>query len=189
MENVALYFGHVGACCAWPMEAYRPDDLPPEDHVAIRARLVRDARRDGLGEDAAEEAGSQFYAEWLGRAWGRRGIPRGDHARAYYSIRAYARKSHWHGFTGERRQSRSKRIERGSDGLPVKRSVWKACQAYLAMRERLRERNYPLPSDPACAMDRLRFAPALRRKAERIARRHGMTLEAMVRVACGFAAE
>jgi hypothetical protein len=185
--SMQVYFGHIGARCAWPMETYNPADLPPEDHAAIQERFTRDARRDGLSDDAAEEAGSVFYLHWLERKWASRQIPRGDHARAYYSVRAYARRSAWHGFTGERRQSGSKRIERGSDGKPVKRSVGKVALAVIEARERARARANYTPAMVAEAVERIATSPALGRKARTLAQRIGSPdVRTLVREACGF---
>jgi len=190
MENASLYFCHTGASCLWPMEPYDPADLPGEDHAAIREKLVRDARRDGLGEEAAEEAGSQFYAHWLGRNWGALKIPRGDHARAYFSVRAYARKSHWHGFTGQRRAARGKRIPLGSDGKPVRMTVRAIAEGEIQARERARERAAYTPPMVAEAVERIAHSPALGRKAYRLAKRLGLPgVRELVREACGFAAE
>jgi hypothetical protein len=172
------------------MVPYDPSDLPGEDHLAIMEKLVRDARRDGLGEEAAEEAGSQFYAHWLGRNWGARQIPRGDHARAYFSVRAYARKSGWHGFTGNRRQSVAKRVPRGSDGKPVKMSVGKIAEEKIQARERAKARAQFTPASVAEAVERIAHSPAFGRKAYRLAKRLGLPgVRELVREACGFSAE
>lgn len=180
----------IGSFSHYPKQAYRPADLPAEYHMSLRQRIVRAARWWGLEEEAAEEAGSQFYAHWLGRNWGESDIPRGDHARAIASVLAYAKRSHFHGFTGQRRNARGKRVERGSDGLPVKVSVQKACQSELAMRERLRERCNPTPESVAVAVERIATAPAHSRKAYRLAKRLGLPgVRELVREACGFAAE
>lgn len=180
----------VGQSCKWPMEAYNPHDLSPEGHEAIRQRIIRAAKWWGMDDDSAEEAGSQFYAHWLGRKWGTTGIGRGDHFRAVASILAYAKRSHFHGFTGQRRQARGKRVERGSDGLPVRVSVRKACAAELAQRERLRERNNPTPESVAVAVERIAKTPMHSKKAYRLAKRIGLPgVRELVREACGFAAE
>ena len=190
MERVEIYFGHNGARCAWPMEAYDPHDLPAEDHAAIQERFYRDARRDGLGEDDAREAASQFYLHWLAREWGRLRIARGDHARAYYSVRSYARRSFWHGFTGQRRQARGKRIPRGSDGLPVKMSVKKVAEWEIQAREKARERAGYTPAMIAEAVERIAKSPSLGRKAYRLAKRIGLPgVRELVQQACGMAAE
>ena len=190
MERIEIYFAHNGAGCAWPMEAYDPTDLPGEDHAAIQERFYRDARRDGLGEDDAREAASQFYLHWLARNWGSRNIPRGDHARAYYSVRAYARKSGWHGFTGNRRQSVAKRVPRGSDGKPVKMSVAKIAAERIQAREMAKARAQFTPASVAEAIERIGNSPKLGRKAYRLARKIGLPgVRELVREACGFAAE
>ena len=190
MQPISLYFAHTGACCEWPMVPYDPTDLPPEDHATIRERLVRDARRDGLGEEAAEEAGSQFYAHWLARQWAKLKIPRGDQARADYTVRAYARKSHWHGFTGQRRAARGKRVPLGSDGKPVKMTVRAIAEGEVQARERARERSQFTPASVAEAVERIAKSPALGRKAYRLAKRIGLPgVRELVREACGFAAE
>lgn len=179
----------TGSYSVFPRQAYTPADLTVEGHLALRERIRRAAIWWGMDEEAAEEAASQFYAHYLGRNWGTTDIPRGDHARATASILSYAKLSHFHGFTGQRRQARGKRVERGSDGLPIKRSVRKACAAELAQRERMRQRNLPLPQDAAVGLERIQASPALRRKAERLAQRLGVSVDAMIREACGFAAE
>jgi hypothetical protein len=180
----------IGSYSHYPRQAYRPADLPAEHHVALRARIVRAARWWGMEDEAAEEAGSQFYAHWLGRSWGKSDIPRGDHARSFASVLAFAKRSHFHGFTGLRRNARGKRVERGSDGLPVKVSIPKACAAELAMRERLRERCNPTPESVAMAVERIAKTAAHSRKAYRIAKAIGLPgVRELVREACGFAAE
>lgn len=180
-------FSGVGSYCAWPMEAYRPNDLPAAWHEDVRQRFYRDARRDGLGEEAAEEAASAFYAHWLGRNWGKRHIPRGDHARAYYSVRAYALKSAWHGFTGERRQARGKRVPRGSDGQKLKISVKKVCAGEIAARERIRAKANPTPESVAMAVERIGKTPKHAGKAHRLAKSLGLPgVRELVREACGF---
>lgn len=180
----------VGSTCNYPREAYRPADLPVHLHMAWRERIVRKALWWGMAEDAAEEAGSQFYAHWLGRNWGKTDIPRGDHGRAFASVLAYAKRSHFHGFTGQRRQARGKRVERGADGLPIKATIMKACAAELAQQERMRERNNPTPDSVAMACERIAHAPAHGRKAYRLAKRLGLPgVRELVREACGFAAE
>ena len=183
-------FNTVGSSCPYPMQPYNPADLEPGQHTAVWEGLRLSALRDGLSEDAAEEAASQFYAHWLGRKWGKLKIPRGDHARAFYSVRAYARRSFWHGFTGQRRQARGKRVPMGSDGKPVKVSIQKACAAELAMRERLRERCNPTPESVAVACERIGRTPVHSRKAYRLAKRLGLPgVRELVREACGFVGE
>jgi len=183
-------FYAVGSYSVYPRQTYNPADLPPEGQVALRERIVRAAKWWGLDDDAAEEAGSQFYAHWLSRRWGATDIPRGDHARAIASVLAYAKKSHWHGFTGQRRQARGKRAERGSDGRIVKQSVARAGQAELALRERLRERCNPTPESVAIAAERIATSPKYGRKAYRLAQRLGLPgVRELVREACGFSAE
>lgn len=183
-------FYSEGAYSVFPRQAYNPADLPPEGHVALRERIVRAARWWGLGEEAAEEAGSQFYAHWLGRRWGVTGIPRGDHARAIASVLAYAKRSHWHGFTGQRRQARGKRAQRGSDGQVIRQTVAKASREELAMRERLRERNNPTPESVAVAVERISRTPCHSGKAYRLARSLGLPgVRELVREACGFSPE
>lgn len=180
----------IGSYSVWPMAAYSPQDLDAAGHVALRERIIRAARWFGLGEDEAEEAGSLFYAHWIGRDWSRSSVPRGDHARAAASILAYAKRSHFHGFTGQRRQARGKRVERGADGLPVRQSVRKACQAELAQRERMRERNNPTPDAVAIACERIAGAAVHSRKAYRLAKRIGLPgIRELVREACGFCPE
>jgi hypothetical protein len=187
MKTMQVYFCHIGASCTWPRAAYDPADLPPEDHIEIRNRFARDARLDGLDDDAADEAGSQFYAHWLSRRWGALPIGRGDHARAYYSVRAYARKSHWHGFTGQRRQARGKRIPLGSDGKPVKATVRAIAAGEIEARERAKARANYTPAMVAEAVERIATSPALGRKARTLAQRIGSPdVRTLVREACGF---
>jgi hypothetical protein len=180
----------TGSYSVFPRQAYVPGDLPPEAHVLLRERIVRAARWWGMGEEAAEEAGSQFYTHWLTRNWGRSDIPRGDHARAAASVLSYAKRSHFHGFTGQRRQYRGKRIPRDSSGKPVKVTVAKACAAELAQRERLRERGNPTPESVAIACERIAKTPMHAGKAYRLAKSLGLPgVRELVREACGFAAE
>ncbi len=180
-------FTMIGMRCEWPMATYKPSDLPAEYHAEVRGRIIRAARWYGLDEDAAEEAGSQFYLHWLERDYSRTGIAKGDHARALWSVLAYAKRSHFHGFTGQRRQARGKRVERGSDGQPVKVSVRKACAAELAMLARLKERSQPTPESVAVAVDRIATSPLYSRKAYRLAKRIGLPgVRELVREACGF---
>ena len=179
----------IGSFSVWPREAYRPADLDDAGHVALRERIVRAGKFFGLGDEEAEEAGSLFYAHWLGRDWTLSDVPRGDHARSTASILAYAKRSHFHGFTGQRRQARGKRVERGADGQPIRQSVRKACAAELAQQQRMRERNNPLPSDPAVGLERIEGSAHLRRKAERLAKRLGCDVATLVREACGFCAD
>jgi len=180
-------FTMIGMRCDWPMRTYSPADLPAEYHTEVRNRIIRAAKWWGLDDDAAEEAGSQFYAHWLGRDWGKTGIGRGDHARALWSILAYAKRSQFHGFTGQRRQAAGKRVERGSDGRPVRVSVRKACEPELAMIARLKQRNQPTPESVAVAVDRIATSPAYGRKAYRLAKRLGLPgVRELVREACGF---
>lgn len=183
-------FDVIGSYSVYPRQAYNPADLPAEGHVAVRERILRSARFAGLDDDAAEEAASQFYAHWLGRNWGKTSVPRGDHGRSVASVLAYAKRSNWHGFTGQRRQARGRRVERGSDGLPVKVSVRKACAAEIAQKERLRERCNPTPESVAVAVERIATSPRYGRKAYRLARRLGLPgVRELVREACGFPAE
>lgn len=179
-----------GAACVWPMQAYNPNDLPPDGHLALRERIVRSAMWWGMEREAAEEAGSQFYAHWLSRRWGTTGIGRGDHFRAVASVLSYAKRSHFHGFTGQRRQARGKRVERGSDGKPVKQTVRVACEKELAQLERLRQRNNPTPESVAVAVERIGKTPCHSKKAYRLAKHLGLPgVRELVREACGFAAE
>jgi hypothetical protein len=162
----------VGSMCPWPMQPYCPADLNPAGHVAIWERLYQCASYDGLSEDAAEEAASRFYAHWLSRKYGQTNVARGSHGHAYASTARYARLSGWRGFTGQRRNRKAK-----------------ITGEQIASQERLRCRNQPLPTDPAIGVERLLNSPALRRKAERLASRLGMSAADMVRVACGFCAD
>jgi len=175
----------IGSHSAWPMQTYRPEDLPTEGHVALRARIVAAALWWGLNPDEADEAGSQFYLHWLSRQWEGTGIPRGDHQRAIASVLAYAKKSHWHGFTGQRRQARGKRAPIGSDGKPVKVSVRLACAGELRAKELARLKGLP-PAAVAEGVERIEASPSLRRKAGRLARRLGVNTRTLVREACGF---
>lgn len=165
-------FHTVGSFCQFPREVYRPADLTGEEQAALCARLERDARLDGLREEEAEEAAHAMLLHWFARNYGRCNIARGDHARAYYAVRRYARLSNWKGFTGQRRGRKAK-----------------VTGEAIAMRERLRQRNLPLPGDAVAGMERIQASPALRRKAERLARRLGVSVAAMIREACGFSAE
>lgn len=159
--------------CQFPRATYNPADLSDEQQEALRERLRQEAIWDGLGEEAAEEAASVFYLHWRTRNYARCDIARGEHARAYYSVRRYARKSLWQGFTGQRRASR--------------RTV---TEGMLAMRERLRERCQPTPESVAVAVERIGKTPKHAGKAYRLARSLGLPgVRELVREACGFAAE
>jgi hypothetical protein len=149
------------------MQPYSPADLEPAQHVALREGLRIAALRDGLSEDAAEEAASVMYLHWLARDWSKGSVSRGDHARAFYSIRAYARRSFWHGFTGQRRAARGKRVPRDSAGNPVKVSVSKATREEIESRQRRRESMIPGPVDHAMAWEAVENQPWTK-KAKRI---------------------
>lgn len=141
MRSQTLTIGN-GAACAFPREAYRPSDLTGEQHMALREGLYRAARYDGLDEDAADEAASQFYAHWLARDYNSLPYARGDHMRAYYAIRAYARRSGWRGFTGQRRAAkRAQTVE------------------MIAAAERARERAIPRPDALAMARETVERMP------------------------------
>ena len=131
-----------GASCAYPREAYRPADLTGEQHMGIREGLYRTARYDGLDEEAAEEAASQFYLHWLARDYTSLPYARGDHMRAYYAIRAYARRSQWRGFTGQRR---AKNRQQSAE--------------MLAMRERRLQSAIPRPDALTMARETVERMP------------------------------
>lgn len=163
----------IGQACKWPREAYRPSDLTGDQQAAIRSRLQKDARFDGLDDEAAEEAASAMFFHWFTRNYGRCNIGRGDHARAYYAVRRYARLSRWKGFTGQRRGRKAKITSEN-----------------IAMRERLRERCNPTPESVAIAVERMANTPCHSKKAYRLAKRIGLPgVRELVREACGFAAE
>lgn len=166
-------FANVGSACVYPREAYRPSDLTGEQMMQLRAGLEQSARFDGLDEEAAEEAASKMFHHWFTRNYGRCDIGRGDHARAYYAIRRYARLSHWQGFTGQRRQRKAK-----------------VTAEAIAMRERLRERHNPTPESVAVAVERIAKTACHSRKAYRLAKTLGLPgVRELVREACGFAGE
>ncbi len=159
--------------CKYPREAYRPSDLRGEQHKALWDMLRIAASFDGLDPEAAEEAASKMYAHWLARNYGQCDIARGDHARAYWAIRRYAKRSHWQGFTGQRRDRKA--------ALTAEN---------LAMRERVRERNQSTPASVAVAVERIAHSPAYGRKAYRLAKKIGLPgVRELVREACGFGAE
>ena len=141
MKNTTLTIA-AGASCAFPREAYKPADLTGPQHMALREGLYRTARYDGLDEDAADEAASQFYLHWLARDYNALPYARGDHMRAYYAIRAYARRSQWRGFTGQRRaKNRQASVE------------------MLAMRERRLQAAIPRPDALAMAREKVEQMP------------------------------
>ena len=131
-----------GASCAFPREAYRPSDLTADQHMGLREGLYRTARYDGLAEEAAEEATSQFYLHWLARDYAKLPYARGDHMRAYYAIRAYARRSQWRGFTGQRRAKNRQ-----------------ASAEMLAMRERRLQAAIPRPDALTMARETVEQMP------------------------------
>ncbi len=166
-------FYNVGSVCPFPREVYRPSDLTGEQMTTLREKLEQDARWDGLDPDAAEEAGDRMFFHWMTRNYAACNIARGDHARAYYAIRRYARLSHWQGFTGQRRARKAKVTAEAID-----------------MRERLRERNNPTPESVAIAVERIAKTPCHSGKAYRLAKRIGLPgVRELVREACGFAGE
>lgn len=166
-------FNVEGAYCAFPRATYNPRDLDDAGHVAILERLKRDASFDGLDDDAAEEASSKMYLHWYARNYARCDIARGDHARAYYAVRRYARLSMWQGFTGQRRARKAKITE-----------------GQLQARERARAKHNPTPDSVAMACERIARTPMHSRKAYRIAKSLGLPgVRELVREACGFAPE
>ena len=159
--------------CNYPREAYRPSDLNGEQHKALWGMLRIAAMYDLLDEEAAEEAASKMYLHWLTRNYGRCDIARGDHARAYWGVRRYAKLSRWQGFTGQRRDRKAALT---ADNL--------------AMRERIRERNQSTPASVAVAVERIAHSPAYGRKAYRLAKKMGLPgVRELVREACGFGEE
>ena len=167
-------FNRVAAnVCHYPKQTYRPDDLADDQQEALLLLFRLQALYDGLGEDAAEEAASVFYLHWRTRDYSRCDIARGEHARAYYAIRRYARLSNWQGFTGQRRAKR--------------RTI---TEGMLSRRERMRERNNPTPDSVAIAVERIAKTPKHSGKAYRLAKSLGLPgVRELVREACGFAAE
>lgn len=162
-----------GTVCQFPKAQYRPEDLTDAQQWRIREKLVASARFDGLDDDAAEEAGSAMFLHWRTRDYSRCDIARGEHARAYYAVRRYARLSNWKGFTGMRRDRKAK-----------------VTAEAIAMRERLRERNNPTPDSVAIACERIAGAAVHSRKAYRLAKRIGLPgIRELVREACGFCPE
>lgn len=162
-----------GTICQFPKAQYRPEDLTDAQQWHLRERLVASARFDGLDDDAAEEAGSAMWLHWRTRDYSRCDIARGEHARAYYAVRRYARLSNWKGFTGMRRDRKAK-----------------VTAEAIAMRERLRERNNPTPDEVAIACERIAGTVVHSRKAYRLAKRIGLPgVRELVREACGFCPE
>ncbi len=181
----------TGSYSNYPRESYKPADLSTEAQLAFRDRIARAAKWWGLGEDDTEEAVSQFYLHWLARDYGKTDIPRGDHSRAMASTLAYAKKSHFHGFTGQRRQATGKRVPIGSDGLPVKMSVRKAAEPELAYMERRKASMIPGPDCAAIARDTLENRPGSKtsRKVAELAQRLKMHPSVLLDTAFGFNAE
>lgn len=165
--------GCDNVACKYPREAYRPADLTGEQQKSLWDMLRTAASFDGLDAEAAEEAASKMLLHWHTRNYSRCDIARGDHARAYWAIRRYAKRSHWQGFTGQRRNRKAAITAEN-----------------LAMRERLRERNQPTPASVAVAVERIATSPAYGRKAYRLAQKIGLPgVRELVREACGFGAE
>jgi len=175
----------IGSYSMYPRQTYDPADLATDGHLSFRSRIARAARWWGLGEDDTEEAVSQFYLHWLSRDYTTTDIPRGDHSRAMASTLAYAKHSHFHGFTGQRRQARGKRVERGSDGLPMRQSVRLAGETEMAYRQRRREAMIPGPSASMEAMERLATRGPSGRKAVKIAEKLGVSVAGLVRALYG----
>lgn len=159
--------------CQWPRSTYRTDDLTGEQHTALREQFARAAEWDGLDPEAAQEAASVFYLQWLGRPYGRLPIARGDHRWAYRSVLKYARLSAWKGFTGYRR---------GKNAA--------ATAERLAWMQRRREASQQTPASVAIGMERIATTPCHARKAYRLARKLGLPgVRELIHAACGFAAE
>jgi len=167
-------FNRVSAnVCHYPKQTYRPDDLTGEQQEALLRLFRLQALCDGMGDEAAEEAASVFFLHWRTRDYSRCDIARGEHARAYYAIRRYARLSNWQGFNGQRRAKR--------------RTI---TEGMLAMRERMRERSNPTPESVAIAVERIAKTPKHGGKAYRLAKALGLPgVRELVREACGFSAE
>lgn len=78
---------------------YRPQDLFAQPHAAANVRewFRRAARRDGLDEEAADEAASVAFMAWLERDYSNGQVARGDHPRALFGTRKFMRRSCWKG--------------------------------------------------------------------------------------------
>lgn len=157
-------------CCKWPREAYRPSDLLPHQHEAIRAAYYRSARKDGLSEEDAEEAASWAYSRWFTRDYTKTDIGRGDHLRAYASTRAYARITRWKGVTGCRRQANRK-----------------ISQGIIERKEIARQQHDPRPDAFLCAEDRFRHSSKLRGQAHKLMRELKLSsMDGLLRMAAGL---
>lgn len=160
----------AGNACAWPRQPYSPADLLPHQHEAIRAAFYRAARRDELDEEAAEEAASWAYSYWLGRDYARNEIGRGDHLRAYASIRRYGKLTSWQGITGHRR-AKNRRTTQGM----------------IERQERTRQAHQPRPDSFAVALDRIRHNSRLMARVAELMRANNCdTVEDLLRMASGL---
>lgn len=163
----------AGNCCAWPRQPYHPADLLPHQHETIRAAFYRAARRDELDEEAAEEAASWSYCYWLARDYAKNEIGRGDHLRAYASIRKYGKLTQWKGVTGHRRQK-----------------TRKTTQGMIERKERTRQAHQPRPDSFASALDRIAHNSRLMAKvAELMAANDCETVDDLLRMASGLRAD
>ncbi len=79
--------------------SYRPEDLFPFPEAMLGARdwFKRSALRDGLGEEAAEEAASVALVAWMERDYTAAEVRRGDHPHALFGTRRLMRRSGWKG--------------------------------------------------------------------------------------------
>ena len=153
----------VGSFSYYPREAYKPSDLPDAGHVAFRNRLTAAARWYGLRGDALDEAVSAFYSHWFCRDYSRTTVHRGDHARAAGSTLCYARKSGWHGFTGERRQVQSGSRRYDSAGKVIPQTVQARSEEVLQWMARRAASMVATPSQLAEDMDDMAARPQTER--------------------------
>jgi hypothetical protein len=133
---------------------YRPADLFefPQAMANVREWFRRSARRDGLGEEAAEEAASVAVLAWMERDYSSGQVARGDHPRALFGTRRFMRRSAWKGGSEYRRsKARSLVPFTGSEAscTPRPDAIISALEAarsrglsYVPMREKWARRGW-----------------------------------------------
>jgi hypothetical protein len=134
--------------------AYQPADVLqfPETMANAREWFRRSALRDGLDQEAADEAASVAMMAWLERDYSSSGITRGDHPRALFATRKWMRRSAWKGASEYRRsQARMVAPMTGSEASrsPTPEAILAAVEAaavnglaYVPFREKWSRRGF-----------------------------------------------
>lgn len=135
--------------------SYRPEDLFqfPDAVLGAREWLRRSAVRDGLGDEAADEAASVALVAWMERDYACSGVRRGDHPHALFGTRRLMRRSRWKGSGTEYRRCISRTFHpfTGSEAsrTATPTAIVAAVEAaersgltYIPIRERYARRGY-----------------------------------------------